>query len=280
MWHEHATPAAVPTSVLAASSGLVWFFDVDSGLITSLDPRTDTLHPEPATGGNAPLDLVEAPDGAIWWSDFLGGTLHRLDPGTGSVDVLPAPAGVHPLRGGFASDGSSWWGTDSAGTLLHVATDGMLTARAVPWASEIGDVGEGADGRLWMVANGGSIVAAYDPVGGGVSEYSIGASWTTALEPGTDGAVWIPDGDVVFRVDTTGAPLRMPIPGGEYVSDLSAGGPGIVLLDSTNRLFSVGSMGFVPLGTGAPGATARSISVSPAGVTWYADPLRGTLGEG
>jgi virginiamycin B lyase len=279
-WHEYPVPATSPSAVLAASDGLVWFADGSSSLITVFDPTTGLTTAAAAPARDLPTELIEGADGLIWWADFSAASLGRLDPVTGSVTDLPLPAGMHPLNGSVAPDGSLWWGTDAPGTVVRVAPDGSMSARIVPWAAEPSDVAWGADGRLWMIAAGGSSVGAYDTVGGSFDEYPIGAAWTTSLELGADGALWVTDGDSLLRVDTTGAPMRFPVPGGEYVADVASGGRGVVLLDSANRMFAVDSRGFTPLGTGAPGATPGSISVSPSGTTWYADPLRETLGVG
>ncbi|MCS5498901.1 hypothetical protein NY547_16750 [Cnuibacter physcomitrellae] len=279
-WSETPLPGTTPVSVMAGSDGRVWFADFSTRLVSAYDPATGARVTYPGSAGPVPLELVEAADGSVWWSDELSGTVRRLDPATGTVITAHLPVGVHPRQGTAVGDGSTWWGTDVAGTVAHVSPDGLVSLSSVAWSAAPSDIAVGADGRLWMITTGGTTVAAFDPASGAFDEYSAGVGWASALERGSDGAVWVSDGFALVRVDTSGGSLRVPVPRGEYVVDLSEGGPGVILLDSAGRVLTATAAGTALAATTAFTSRAESLSTSPSGVTWFALPLSAALAAG
>jgi virginiamycin B lyase len=153
--------AAVPTrdanpyAVVVDSKGTVFFTELDSPRIGSVEPGTmevkeyTLLNPKIGTRG-----LAITPDDVLWYTDTARGYLGHFDPKTNKLEEWPSPSGTNSQPAAIASVGGIIWyvesGTEPNMLVRFDPAHQRFQSWPVPGTGRIGEIYAEADGSLWL----------------------------------------------------------------------------------------------------------------------------------
>jgi YVTN family beta-propeller protein len=176
---------------VAAGAGSVWLLTKSSGILTRIDPATNSVVSEIAV---EPKSYAAAFGfGAVWISNTGDGfsdvgSVQRIDPATNQV-VATIPVGKTP-HFIAAGEGGVWVINQGDGTVTRIdpATNAVVANIHIRAFGSGGDITTGA-GRVWVRASN-AFLFEIDPVMNTVAN--------TYIPPQGSGAVRVADGDIVW----------------------------------------------------------------------------------
>jgi streptogramin lyase len=215
--------AAGPRGV-AFADGSVWVASTVGGVITRVDPTSNTVVAEIAA--TRPVTLVTI-DGQLWASVLNGDPssddeIVRIDTATNSIgEVVRVPVFHNIVAGAGAI-----WAVDRAGELRRVEpVSGAVTTAGAVGAMTIGIAAN--DEALWGIR--GDRIAWRLPVDGGQLlesslDVTVPGRSRVAVGPDADASVWVAVPGAVLTLDPVDLSdaIRLSLPGVELVNDLWA----------------------------------------------------------
>jgi streptogramin lyase len=245
------------------------------------------LSPAPTTDGalsfvpigKGTFDVAAGPDGRIWFTN----------PYTTPYDIGAIDMSGHVVHYAVPSDGQPasitsgpnhhLWITSFGGSpdILQFDTRGNARATYSSMGNGAVNIALGADGRMWFDGAGNpSLVGTVRPPRGVIEKPIGGRSYVPGpVAEGSDGRIWICDGNSITAVTSDFDIVRYPMPYSDSSANAIAAGPdgNLWVTDFTHasivRVTTAGQMKEfrIPILSAYP----DSITVGPDGNLWYTE---------
>ena len=177
---EFPTPTASsdPRGITAGPDGNLWFTELNSDKIGTINPATHAITEFQApTGPDAePQGITAGPDGNLWFTEYVG-NIGMINPTTHAITEFPVPtANADPIGITAGPDGNLWF-TELAGNQIGMInpTTHAITEFPVPTANSLPEgITTGPDGNLWFTESvGGNQIGMINPTTHAITEFPV-----------------------------------------------------------------------------------------------------------
>jgi len=176
-------------------------------------------------------------------------------------------------------DGALWFTEYLTSEIGRITTDGAIMQYKLPFGTEPGSIVAGPDGALWFTESRRNYAGRIS-TSGSITEFPLPAVAYT-ITNGPDGALWLANGNLVFRMTTSGVVT-------EYRTEIGNGGTvtsgpdgNLWFTDHLNtaiwRMTTSGVISEYPLPTGF--ADPYGIIVGPDGALWFTESSANKIGR-
>ncbi len=199
--HKTQLLPAGPNDLALDAQGRIWFTEINTNAIGSLDPADGAVRQYQLTAGKSaalvPYGIVVDRQGIVWFTTATTSRLGRLDPRTGRVSYF-VPPGVNSslMELALAANGQIWATTFSAGLLLRFdPVVQHFSVYAAPGGASVGGLyglTVVASGEVWVAVTSANLLARFDPQSQRFVYYPVptASSAPLGLAVGPQGSVW------------------------------------------------------------------------------------------
>ena len=223
-----AIPLSASPDAIAAGAGSIWVAMFDRGIVSRIDPATNTVQQTISTPGGPSALTVGG--GFVWVADTLAGTVAQIDPRTNGGQVVGKPIRVGNAPSGIAYGlGAVWVANSVDRTVIRI--DPVTGTPGRPISVEDGADGVAAgDGSVWVIGqSAGGVLSRIDPAARTVVGTTSVGNEPAAVAVGPD-AVWVANGadGTVSKIDPSSGHLEGAFPVGKQPSGIAVAADGHV----------------------------------------------------
>ena len=223
-----AIPLSASPDAIAAGAGSIWAAMFDRGIVSRIDPATNTVQQTISTPGGPSALTVGG--GFVWVADTLAGTVSRIDPRANGGQVVGKPIRVGNGPSGIAYGlGAVWVANSVDRTVIRI--DPVTGTPGRPISVEDGADGVAAgDGSVWVIGqSAGAVLSRIDPAARTVAGTTSVGNEPAAVAVGPD-AVWVANGadGTVSKIDPSSGHLEGAFPVGKQPSGIAVAADGHV----------------------------------------------------
>ena len=175
-----------------------------------------------------------------------------------------------PLELATGPDGALWFTNAGANSIGRITTSGVVsTFPGVPGTSPV-DIAAGPDGALWFTTVGNTAANAVGRIttAGAVTSFTdpaLSVGYPQGITTGADGALWLVDEWMLFRVATGGEITSFDV-GSTHPTGITLGPDGALWF--TGRATNVVGRAVLPPTAAPSGLSATALSRSQIGLSW------------
>jgi peptide/nickel transport system substrate-binding protein len=260
-----AIPLSASPHAIAAGAGSIWAAMFDRGIVSRIDPATNTVQQTISTRGGPSALTVGG--GFVWVADTLANTVERIDPRANGGQVVGKPISVGNAPSGIAYGLGAVWVANSVDRTV-VRIDPVTGTPGRPISVEDGADGVAAgDSGVWVIGQSTGVLSRIDPAARTVAGTTNVGNESAAVAVGPD-AVWVANGadGTVAKVDPSSGHLEGAFPVGRQPGGIAVAADGHVWVANA------GSLNLTELDP-ATGHVIRTVPTGapPSGVALYGE---------
>jgi YVTN family beta-propeller protein len=221
-----AIPLSASPDAIAAGAGSIWAAMFDRGIVSRIDPATNTVQQTISTPGGPSALTVSG--GFVWVADTLAGTVVQIDPRTNGgklVSTIRVGNGPSGIAYGL---GAVWVANSVDRTVIRI--DPITGTPGRPISVEEGADGVAAgDGSVWVIGQAAGVLSRIDPATRTVVGTTSIGNEPAAVAVGPD-AVWVANAadGTVAKVDPSSGHLEGDFPVGKQPGGIAVAADGHV----------------------------------------------------
>jgi virginiamycin B lyase len=233
--------------------------------------------PAASPSWESPFGVILGGDGNIWVGDDNSVNVGKVTTGATISTYQAGHVFTNFLAPGL--DGLTWFSECSTDALSSVTTSGTITQVTPPGGGNIQGVALGPDGNIWFTdiatRHIGTVISGV-PSEFSASTFTNQPSTAEDIVAGSDGSLWVAEGNLIAQVSTSGTIMNQfsgagAIGQGNFIT---AGPDGALWFTDTSnnaigRITTSGAITEYPLPTG--NALPNGITVGPDGNLWFTE---------
>jgi streptogramin lyase len=287
------TASSVPTRIVAARDGNLWFTEQNASKIGRITPSGSITEFPVASSPAGPLGIAASADGLLWFTKNINSRVARFTLSGAEFDLAgpwqPSPS-RSPLDIVVGPDGMLWFAESANPGFVARFDPNLMNALEVPTPTANSfpfGIAVGSDGKLWFTEAGANKIGKITTAGA-ISEepttLPTASSGPRGIAAGPDGNLWFTElnGNKIGRITPAGTVTEFSVPTlGSQPASIVAGPDGNLWFTESNanqigRITPSGTITEFPV---PASSQPEGITAGPDGNLWFVMPGGNAIGR-